>query len=280
MRVIALVGGSGSGKSHNALQVACENGIDLIVDDGLLIDGGKKLGGRSAKGEKTRIAAVKRALFSSDDHRDEIAGLLRERDGSSLMIIGTSDKMVGMIAERLGAGPIERTIRIGDVSTPEEISAARYFRKKHGKHVIPLPQMEIRKDFSGYVRDTIRSLLRKNIGSDSGEEDTARLMDEKTVIRPTFSYLGNYTISNRTVSQIVKAVGMESKGIHSVSRVAVTVGEDGIDLDIQVCASCTSYGVGMIRFVETFQKRVISVVEGMTMLNVATANVHVKNVRF
>ena len=37
MKVIALVGGSGTGKSHKALVLAHKENIEYIIDDGLLI---------------------------------------------------------------------------------------------------------------------------------------------------------------------------------------------------------------------------------------------------
>ena len=44
MDVIALVGPSGTGKSHRALWVAQQNGADAIIDDGILIKDGKDRG--------------------------------------------------------------------------------------------------------------------------------------------------------------------------------------------------------------------------------------------
>ena len=51
MDVIALVGPSGTGKSHRALQVAKEHKADAIIDDGILIQHGKMIAGASAKTE-------------------------------------------------------------------------------------------------------------------------------------------------------------------------------------------------------------------------------------
>ena len=49
MEVIALVGPSGTGKSHRALLVAHNNQADAIIDDGLLIKDGTIIAGKSAK---------------------------------------------------------------------------------------------------------------------------------------------------------------------------------------------------------------------------------------
>ncbi|MCL4424759.1 MAG: hypothetical protein M1553_04775 [Firmicutes bacterium] len=54
IEVVALVGPSGTGKSHRAQLVAYEEEVDAVVDDGLLIKDSKILAGRSAKREATR----------------------------------------------------------------------------------------------------------------------------------------------------------------------------------------------------------------------------------
>ena len=43
MEVYALIGASGTGKSHNANSVMQDYGIDMMIDDGLLIRDGKKM---------------------------------------------------------------------------------------------------------------------------------------------------------------------------------------------------------------------------------------------
>ena len=63
MKVISLIGPSGTGKSHRATWVAQEEDADAIIDDGLLIQNGKIMAGSSAKKEDSRIKAVKRAIF-------------------------------------------------------------------------------------------------------------------------------------------------------------------------------------------------------------------------
>ena len=46
MKVIALVGPSGTGKSHHAFSVARKFNTELIIDDGLLIHGARLLPAR------------------------------------------------------------------------------------------------------------------------------------------------------------------------------------------------------------------------------------------
>ena len=68
MEVFALVGPSGTGKSHRATIVAHQFEAQAIIDDGLLIQGNRILAGASAKRQPTRIGAIKSALFMDDKH--------------------------------------------------------------------------------------------------------------------------------------------------------------------------------------------------------------------
>ncbi|MBQ9419394.1 MAG: hypothetical protein IJU31_03345, partial [Synergistaceae bacterium] len=72
IKIFAFVGPAGTGKSHRATHVARQNGIGVIIDDGLVISRGRILAGRSAKSEVNRLRAIKRAIFEYEDHRDEV----------------------------------------------------------------------------------------------------------------------------------------------------------------------------------------------------------------
>lgn len=54
MNVVGFIGPSGTGKSHRAVWVAKERGIDFIIDDGLLIRGTQIIAGVSAKEKKPK----------------------------------------------------------------------------------------------------------------------------------------------------------------------------------------------------------------------------------
>lgn len=270
MKVIALVGSSGTGKSHKAMKVAYDNNLEFIVDDGLLIEGTKKLAGSSAKRENTKITAVKRALFFDEAHRQAVVDILKQNPHKNVLLLGTSNEMVEKIAKTLGLSGIDRIIRIEDVATNEEIKIALHMRKDHGKHVVPLPAMEIKQDFSGYFRDTLKTFLHR--------KDSDVLIGEKTVVRPTFSYRGRYTISNKTLVQIVTAVGGDVKGIYKVLRVSVDRYPDGVIMAIEVSIEADA-GRSIVDLISVFQKSIVDMMEHMTMINVLKANVYVRSVR-
>ena len=101
IRVYALVGSTGTGKSFRAKLVAQKYGIELIIDDGLLIRGDQLIAGKSAKKEALYLGAVKTAIFHDKTHRDEVARALQHEKFRKILIIGTSEKMVVRICERL-----------------------------------------------------------------------------------------------------------------------------------------------------------------------------------
>ena len=196
IRVYGFVGPSGTGKSYRAQMVAGEYQIRYIIDDGILIKDNEIIAGSSAKKADTKIETVKRAIFVEEDQRKEMVKAIKKAKPDAILILGTSDKMVKEIAKNLELPEIEKIIRITDVATEEEIANARRSRVNEGKHVIPVPTFEIKKDFSGYLIDPLQIFkTRKN---------QTPYISEKSIIRPTFSYLGKFTISDMVFKQIIK----------------------------------------------------------------------------
>ena len=106
----------------------------------------------------------------------------------------------------LGLPEISEYIRIEDVSSKEEIELARSVRRSEGKHVIPVPTFEIKKDFSGYLLDPLQIFKSKGRGN-------APYISEKSIIRPTFSYMGNFKISDTVFKQIVEYLSEKANKI-------------------------------------------------------------------
>ncbi|PKL08380.1 MAG: hypothetical protein CVV51_09275 [Spirochaetae bacterium HGW-Spirochaetae-7] len=200
VRVFALVGESGTGKSFRAKLVAQKYGIDMIIDDGLLIDGDAIVAGKSAKREKLYMAAVKTALFHEKAHRDEVARVLQHSRWKKILLIGTSEKMVKKIAERLQIPYPAKIIKIEDIASRDEIETAIRARKVEGKHVIPVPAIEVKRSYPRIFYDSIRVFLQRNLSP--GGLTTPKLY-EKSVVRPEFSKRGRVAISESALSQMV-----------------------------------------------------------------------------
>lgn len=143
MEIFALSGPSGSGKSTIALSFAHEKKIPAIIDDGLLIINGQRVAGTSAKYEKNAVTAVKRATFHDRDHAQEVRLALAHYFITRLLIIGTSDRMVKLIANNLQLGEIKQYYHIENIRSSGEIKIAQFIRKTEGKHVIPIPYKQV-----------------------------------------------------------------------------------------------------------------------------------------
>ena len=184
--------------------VANEKHIKYIIDDGLLIRENEIVAGISAKKAQTKIETVKQAIFLEQDKKNEMCNAIKKFRPESILILGTSDDMVKKIAENLNLPPIQETIYITDVATKQEMETARRIRQTEGKHVIPVPTFEIKKDFSGYLLDPLQIFKTKGKGQKP-------YIAEKSIIRPTFSYMGNFTISDSVFKEIVEYLALDSR---------------------------------------------------------------------
>ena len=263
MRVVGFVGPSGTGKSHRAAWVARERGIEFIIDDGLLIRGARVVAGSSAKRERTRIGSIKRALFVDNDHARDVKRTLEIYNPDALLILGTSNGMVESISKRLELPDVSQYVYINEVADEYEIKQALSTRREQGKHVIPVPTFEIKKDFSGYFLDPLQIFRRKGKGN-------FQLVGEKSVVRPTFSYLGNYTISDYTVYQIIEYVTSNIEGVSKISRFRAENNPEGIYIEIDLVLI---YGYGIKELLLEVQKKVKDEVERLTALNIKSLNV-------
>lgn len=199
--VYALVGDSGTGKSFRAKLLAQKYGIQLIVDDGLLIRDDKILAGQSAKREKTFLAAVRVALFDNKSHRDEIARVLQNETFKKILILGTSEKMAQKIAARLQLPQPFKVIKIEDIASQEDIEKAIRSRRVEGKHVIPVPSIEVKRNYPQIFYDHVRVFLKG--GNKLLTNSSQSKVYEKSVVRPEFSKTGRVTISEAALSQMV-----------------------------------------------------------------------------
>lgn len=265
MEIVALIGQSGSGKSYKAIALAKEKDIEYIIDDGLFIKGNKIVAGKSAKRENTTVSAIRRAVFMDSVHRHEVRDAIQQHKPSKILILGTSDKMLDKITSSLKLPSASERIYIGDISTEEEINIARKFRKVEGKHVIPVPTFEIKKDFSGYFIDSLRIWKKK--------EDFKEQVFEKSVVRPTFSYRGKYTISDVVIKDLTRHAASKVIGISRVYGIQIKNLEQGIIIGLNVEVM---YGNPIVPLISLMQKQIIYEVEKMTSLNILAVDIIVK----
>lgn len=267
MKVFGLIGKSGTGKSFQAVNLCKELNIESIIDDGLFICRNKVVAGISAKRQPTKVGAVKVALFNKEEHMEEVRSAIRRIKPSSLLVIGTSDKMVDKIAARLDIGKIGKRIYIDEITTEAQRAIARKQRDEMGQHVIPVPTFQLKRQFSGYFMLPVRMLLK--------EWGSWRDISEKSVVRPTYSYLGEYKISEKVLSDIVECVKVYSSEAIEINKVAVASTQDGIDIYVM---AVFKYGINLPEGTKKFQKDVAQKIEEMTSFNVNRVDLEVKDI--
>ena len=274
IKVYAFVGPSGTGKSYRAQMVADSKEIEYIIDDGLLICGNEVVAGSSAKKAPTKIETVKNALFQDEAKKKEIQEVFRKRRPKSILILGTSDDMVKKIASNLGLPEILETIYITDVATEEEMETARRIRVTQGKHVIPVPTFEIKKDFSGFLLDPLQIFKSTGSGNDP-------YIAEKSLIRPAFSYMGNFTISDTAIKQIIEIVLEKIDGIYKLHRAIIRKQEGGYGDGIYIYLELIlNFGYNILDLTETVKARVKKEVENLTAMNVLKMEILIKSIHF
>jgi len=268
MKVYAFVGPSGTGKSYRAQMVANEKNIDYIIDDGLLIKENQVIAGESAKKAPTKIETVKHALFLREEKQKEIKDALKKYKAESILILGTSDGMVEKIANNLGLPKIAETVYIKDVATEQEMETARRIRVTEGKHVIPVPTFELKKDFSGYLLDPLQIFKSKG----KGEKP---YISEKSIIRPTFSYLGNFTISDSVFRQITEYLANKVPSIYKILKLRANNSGEGPMIYMEVMIV---YGFNVAEELKAFKEKVKKEIEQLTSMNVVSIEVIAKSI--
>ena len=227
MEIYALIGHSGTGKSHQAPLVARRYSIDYIIDDGLLIKGNVILAGRSAKRENTRFGAIKRALFKDPDHARQVKEKLAQEKPGKLMVLSTSRKMAEVITQNLELDNPTYYYTIEEISDPESIQKALTVRAKENRHVIPLPTFAIKKEFPGYIIAPLRSFF-------SLPQLSATTPLERSVIRPIYSTLGSFFIAEHVILEIIEYISMQMPGVHKVMHIDVKNDNSKVSLHLDL----------------------------------------------
>ncbi len=230
IKVYALIGKSGTGKSFRSKMVAEEYNIDLLIDDGLLIKGNKLLAGKSAKQEDTFLAAVRTAVFDDSEHYKSVLEALKKERFRKILIIGTSEKMVRKIATRLSLPQPDKIFSINDIATKDEIDTAMRIRFTEGKHVIPVPSIEITRTSPKIVLDSMKVLFTRKIFRPWKRTKVF----EKTVVRPQFTQFDKAIISEAALTQMVIHCLDEFDPAIKVLKLKAKVQENGYSLNIKL----------------------------------------------
>ncbi len=269
MRVYTLVGKSGTGKSFHAMDLCRKENIEAIIDDGLFIYQNTVMAGSSAKRASTKIGAVKVALLLNDRQAESVREAIKKANPESILILGTSEGMVDRIMDRLGIEkpPAEspRRIKIEDITTLSERCKARQQREQLGKHVIPAPSLQLKRNFAGYFMDPLRFFR--------GKEQEPE--GERTVVRPTYSYMGQYLIAERVIDDIISCIAEKHRAAGRVIYVSHSAEPEAYELFVVLKMK---HGFALWKSVCEIQEEIKEVVEKMTAFNVSSVNIEVRGI--
>lgn len=270
VQVFALVGKSGTGKSFRARLVMEKYGISLLIDDGLLIEDQRIIAGKSAKKENAYMAAVRTALFTEKTHRRTVRHAVEKSRFKRILILGTSDRMIMKICAALKLPEPKKIIRIEEIATAEEIRSAINHRNVSGRHVIPVPSIEVRRNYPRIMGNSIKVIWRRGLGLIRRDKSY-----EKTVVQPAFSTKGTVTISEAALTQmIMHCIAEQTPGL-TVSRVSISSDQRGYRIDVHVKVP---YRLELKGSIYSLQQYIVEHVERFTGILIDALNIVIDNV--
>lgn len=265
VQVYALVGKAGTGKSFRAQLIADKYKINLILDDGILIKDNSIICGKSAKKEKHPLTAIRTALFDDPEHLKEMKKTLEKENFDRILVIGTSIKMVNKIIRRLSLPHIKRVIKIEEIASQKEIDIARKSRERDGRHIIPVPGIEVRRNYSHIFIDSIKIFFKKRFSLNKKQK-----IYEKSIVSPEYHKKGKLSISESALSQMI---------LHCVAEFDFRLKVDRIILIRQVYGYILKiilkvpFGVELPGIIHNMQNYIISNIEKYTGITLKEVNI-------
>jgi uncharacterized alkaline shock family protein YloU len=162
------------------------------------------------------LAAIGTALFADKAHAERVREALNKQSFKRILVIGTSEKMVRKIAKRLELPHPSKIVHIEDVATRDEIAAAIHSRSTEGKHIIPVPSLEIRRSYPHIFLDSMKIFFKRRF-----HPIRAGNILDKAVVRPEYSKRGRVTISEAALTQMVLHCVQEFDSAVRVEKVIV-----------------------------------------------------------
>ena len=102
-------------------------------------------------------------------------------------------------------------------------------------------------------------------------------ISEKSIIRPTFSYMGNFTISDNVFKQLVEYLAIKQEEVKRVLKTRVRNSDEGavIYMEVEVV-----YGCNVVETLKDFKMKATREIENWTSMNVAKMDVVAKSIYY
>ena len=98
-------------------------------------------------------------------------------------------------------------------------------------------------------------------------------ISEKSIIRPTFSYLGNFTISDNVFKQIIENIADKNPAINKI-RINSVENVPTIYLEIILM-----YGYNIVESVNSFNERIRKEIDKLTAMGVNKIDIVAKGIK-
>lgn len=95
------------------------------------------------------------------------------------------------------------------------------------------------------------------------------------MIRPTFSYLGNYTISDSVLKDIIEHLSKKAEAIYKIARIRIEKTDQGASIYIEIIIK---YGYNVMTQLQNFKKQCIREIENLTAMNVEKLQILAKGI--
>jgi len=183
-----------------------------------------------------------------------------------ILIIGTSERMVQKICDRLQLPHPIKVIKIEEIATKAEIEKAVQSRKVEGKHVIPVPALEIKRNYPSIFYDSVRVFLKRSFGVGA----TFPKLYEKSVVRPEYGKRGRVAISEAALSQMVVHCVNEFDPNVRIMRLAIRNDTQGYRITVMLEVP---YGTRLASKLYALQEYIVDSIEKFTGILVAEVNI-------
>jgi uncharacterized alkaline shock family protein YloU len=95
-------------------------------------------------------------------------------------------------------------------------------------------------------------------------------------VRPTYSYLGEYSISDKVIGDVVHYLGGNTQGVDSVTKVSIENDPDGMRIAISLICK---FGFRVVAAARELQRTVTKDVASMTAFHIKSVDIDIKGLR-
>ena len=166
--------------------------------------------------------------------------------------------MVMKIAMRLQLPQPSKIIHIEEIATKEELEIAAKSRHVEGKHVIPVPSIEVKKTYPQIFSNSMHDFFSKGLFH---KKNGKGKLIEKSIVQPEFSKKGRVEISEAALTQMVMHCVSECSPDVKVKKISIKTDARGYRLIVTIDVP---FGTQLTGKVHKLQQYIIDKIETFT----------------